>query len=118
MKSRIFFAVFALLMSVATLAEAQPRGRHNHDRNGYNDYDNNRGYNNGRGNNGYYQNRGGYGYGNGNCNNGYGRGRRAYRRPVTYCAPAPVVYAAPPRYYAPRPVIYRGRPRVNINIGF
>ncbi|MBL7713130.1 MAG: hypothetical protein JNL13_11715 [Chitinophagaceae bacterium] len=118
MKSRIFFAVFALFMSIAAVADAQPRGRHNnHDRNGYNDYD--RGYHNGRGhygNNGYYQNRGGYG--NGNCNNGYGRGRRMYRRPVSYCAPAPVVYAAPPRYYAPRPVMYGGRPRVNINIGF
>jgi hypothetical protein len=113
MKSRIFFALFALLVSVATVAEAQPRGRHNnHDRNGYNN-NHDRGYHNGRGNNGHYQNRGGYA--NGNCNDGYGRGRRVYRRPVSYCQPAPVVYTAP-RYYAPRPVY--GRPRVNINIGF
>lgn len=125
MKSKIFFAAFALMMGLATMAEAQGRGGYNRN-NGRGQYNNNGQYNNGGNrNNGYYNNggncnNGGYvvnnGYRRDRCGNGYGN-RRVYRRPANYCQQVPVVVYQEP-VYCPPPRVILGRPRVNINIGF
>lgn len=132
MKSKFFLAAFALMMGVATFANAQNHGRYNR-HNGGGGYNGNNGYYNGNGgncnnNNGYYNNgnggncnNGGYNNNNGyrrdRCGNGYGN-RRVYRRPANYCQQVPVVVYQQPVYCPPPPRVYVGRPRVNINIGF
>lgn len=128
MKSKIFFAAFALMMGLATMAEAQGRGGYNRNNRGGGNYNNN-GYSNNGGNcnnNGYNNrnvgncNNGGYvvnnGYRRDRCGNGYGN-RRVYRRPANYCQQVPVVVYQEP-VYCPPPRVILGRPRVNINIGF
>ena len=121
MKSKMIWAVIAIMCMFTVAANAQAHYGRGGGRGYYNGYRGGHYYNGGAyyGGRGYA--RGGY-YGGGACYGGYPVA------PGAYCAP--VVIAPRPRYYAPgyaygygggygyRGRGFYGRPRVNLNIGF